>query len=54
MQMAEQHMQQWKPIVAFRLMQIIDWFGYNMSDNDHGGATVELYMYDAYRDVDYW
>ena len=43
-------MQRWKPMVAFRLMQIIDRFGYNMSNNDRGGATVELY--DAYHDVD--
>ena len=46
----EQHMQQWKPTVAFRLTQIVDRFGYNTSDNDRGGATVELY--DAYRDAD--
>ena len=49
---AEQLMQQWKPMVAFRLTQIIDRFGYNTSDNDRGGATVELY--DAYRDAYYW
>ena len=29
-------------------LQIIDQFGYNMSDNDSSGTTVELY--DAYRD----
>ena len=48
----EQHMQQWKPMVAFRPTQTLDQFGYNISDNDHGGATVELY--DAYCDADYW
>ena len=52
MRMAEQHMQQWKPMVAFRLTQIIDRFGYNTNDNDHGRAIVELY--DAYYDTDYW
>ena len=36
----EQHMQQWKPMVAFS----------NTNDNDRSGATVELY--DAYRDAD--
>ena len=42
--MVEQHMQQWKPMVAFRLMQIIDRFGYNTSDNDRGGATVGWFI----------
>ena len=49
---AQQLMQQWKPMVAFRLTQIIDRFGYNTSDNDRGGATVELYG--AYHDAYYW
>ena len=49
---AEQLMQQWKPMVAFRLTQIIDRFRYNTSDNDRGGATVELY--DAYCGAYYW
>ena len=41
-------MQQWKTMVAFSLTQILQTnFGYNTSDNDRGGATVELY--DAYR-----
>ena len=39
--LVEQHMQQWKPMVQtdanYRLI------GYNTSDNNHGGATVELY-----------
>ena len=34
MHTARQHMQKWKPMVAFRLTQILDQFGYNMSDND--------------------
>ena len=49
---AQQLMQQWKPMVAFRLTQIVYRFGYNTSDNDRGGATVELYG--AYRDAYYW
>ena len=52
MHTARQHMQKWKPMVAFRPTQILDQFGYNMSNNDHSGATVELY--DAYSDADYW
>ena len=52
MRTAQQLMQQWKPMVASRLTQIIDRFGYNTSDNGHGGATVELYG--AYCDAYYW